>query len=266
MKKLIVAILTLVIFGGCVMTTQEGGKLKAQMAEMQKRLDEVEASSKHSQETVENNIDTMAENIIAFENLRQDVATLKGQYEEEKFAKDRYVGDYRKLHTYLNGEFVKLDKRLRRIEEKVGIESPTDKPVVPTDLDAVPVAKKSEKEAYAEAVNAFKRKKYKQAQGLFEDFLKRFPRSHNAPDAKFFIAECYFGRKMYTEAIVSYDKLTIDHPKDKRVAEAIYSQGLSFEMLGQKFDAKLFYEKVIKEYPGSTHAKMAQKRLKLLKK
>ncbi len=266
MRTLIIAMIALNMLGGCVMTTQEGGKLKARMAEMQKRLDEVEAGSKQSQATVENNIDKMAENIIAFENLRQDVAILKGEYEEEKFSKDRYVGDYRKLHTYINGEFVKLDNRLRKIEEKVGIESPSDKPVVPTDLAAVPVAQKSEKELYAEAINAYKRKKYQLAQSNFDEFLKKFPRSLNAPDAKFYIADCYFARKMYTEAIVSYDKLTIDHPKDKKVPEAIYSQGLSFEMLGQKFDAKLFYEKVIKDYPTSNFSKMAKKRLQLLKK
>jgi tol-pal system protein YbgF len=266
MRTMIIAMAISTLLCGCVMTTQEGGKIKAQMAEMQKRLDEVEAGSKHSQQTVENNIDSMAENIIAFENLRQDVAMLKGEYEEEKFSKDRYVGDYRKLHSYLNGEFVKIDKRMRKLEEKTGIESPSGKPVVPTTLGAVPVANKSEKELYAEAVNSFKRKKYKLAKSQFDEFIKKFPGSHNAADAKFFIAECYFGRKMYTEAIVSYDKLTIDHPKNKKVPEAIYSQALSFEMLGQKFDAKLFFEKVIKEYPRSSVAAMAKKRLKLLKK
>jgi len=36
--------------------------------------------------------------------------------------------------------------------------------------------------------------------------------------------------------------------------------------MGQKFDAKLFYEKVISQFPRSEQAKAAKKKLKLLKK
>ncbi|MCZ7581957.1 MAG: hypothetical protein M5R36_00770 [Deltaproteobacteria bacterium] len=53
--------------------------------------------------------------------------------------------------------------------------------------------------------------------------------------------------------------MTSRYPKSAHAPQAVLNQAISFEQLGQKFDAKLFYEKVISAYPKSDQAKAARK-------
>lgn len=81
----------------------------------------------------------------------------------------------------------------------------------------------------------------------------------------FDVAEAYFAKKDFRQAILEYQKYREKFPKGKNVTVATYKMGLCFQELGLKEDAKSFYEEVISKSPKSDEAKKSKVRLQKLK-
>jgi TolA-binding protein len=75
-----------------------------------------------------------------------------------------------------------------------------------------------------------------------------------------------FEAKNWKQAILQYQKYRDESPKGKKVADATYKIGVSFQELGMKEEAKTFYDEVIAKYSKSEEARRARVRLKGLGK
>jgi tol-pal system protein YbgF len=256
---------TLVSFTGCVIG-QKGPD--PQIEELKNRMAKVETDSAQTKQVVDQNLGTMADNILTFDNMQQEFEQMRGTVQESKFVQDRNNKQYQALKTYLDTQFEKLDKRLLVLERQAGIKTDPSLALgpVPTNLDKVPVGQKPEKGMFEEAMLNFKQKKYSVSHKKFVDFLKTYPGSEVADQAQYYVGESLFQQKNYAEAILAYEELNTKYPKSKFAPAAVLNQAISFEQMGEKVDAKLFYEKVISDYPKSPEAKIAQKKLALFKK
>ena len=115
---------------------------------------------------------------------------------------------------------------------------------------------------YDAGVNAYNARKYDEAQRSFADFLKNY-KSHNlAPEAQFYMAECYFQRNQFADAALAYDKVIKDYPKSSSAPGAYLKQGISFSKLNQGAASKARLEELIKKYPNSPEAARAKTFLK----
>jgi TolA-binding protein len=65
-------------------------------------------------------------------------------------------------------------------------------------------------------------------------------------------------------AILEYEKVLKQYPKGDKVPHALLKQGFAFLGLGDRVDAKLLFQKVMKEYPQSPQAEIAARKLKVL--
>lgn len=93
--------------------------------------------------------------------------------------------------------------------------------------------------------------------------------SSNSSGAKkdaYEIAEELFNKKDWKKAILSYQKYRDTSPKGKKIPDATYKMGVSFQELGLKDEARTFYDEVIAKFPQSLEAKKARTRLKSMKK
>lgn len=79
-------------------------------------------------------------------------------------------------------------------------------------------------------------------------------------------AEELFGQKEWKRAILIYQKFRESKPTEKRVPEAIYKIGVSFQEVGMKDEARTFFEEAVAKYPKSDAAKKSRVRLARLKK
>lgn len=79
-------------------------------------------------------------------------------------------------------------------------------------------------------------------------------------------AEENYDKKNWKRAISLYQKFRESNPKSSKNAEATYKIGVSFQELGMKNEAKIFFEEVLEKYPKDTLARKAQFRLSQLKK
>jgi len=116
-------------------------------------------------------------------------------------------------------------------------------------------------EAYANAYGIFKSGRYEAAKEEFRKFLKAFPDSEYSDNAQFWIGECDYFQGRYEEAIIEYEAVIQNYPKGNKVPNALLKQALSFLKLGDKSSAKLLLQGVIKDYPNTTPASVARKKL-----
>ena len=98
------------------------------------------------------------------------------------------------------------------------------------------------------------------------DFVRKWPKDDLAGDAHFALAESYYGQDNCPEALPEYGQLIKSFGKSKSVPLAYVRSGDCFARLKNPEAARLAYEQVVKDYPKSAEAKMAQKGLAGLKK
>lgn len=111
-------------------------------------------------------------------------------------------------------------------------------------------------------VNAYNARKYDEAQRSFNDFLKNYKDHSQAPEAQYYLAECYFQRNQFADAALAYDSVIKKYPKSSSAPGAYLKQGISFSKLNQSAAAKARLEELIKKYPNSPEAARAKTFLK----
>lgn len=121
-----------------------------------------------------------------------------------------------------------------------------------------------EDEFYARAKSAFDAGNYDEARVMFEDFTKFYPNSRIIDSAVFWVGETYYRQNNYERAILEYQRVLDDYPKGNKVPSAIYKQGLAFIALGDNVNGKILLEDLVKRYPDSQEARVAENRLKNL--
>lgn len=80
------------------------------------------------------------------------------------------------------------------------------------------------------------------------------------------MAQGFFDKKDWKQAILSYQKYRDENPKGSKWADATYKIGVSFQELDMRDEAKTFYDEVVSKFPKSDEARRAKVRLKGLKK
>ena len=73
----------------------------------------------------------------------------------------------------------------------------------------------------------------------FQEFLKDYGDSDLAPNAQFYIGECYYAQKNYKQAIEEYNKCLDRYPSgNNKLPAAQLKKGYALQALGQKTAAE----------------------------
>lgn len=159
------------------------------------------------------------------------------------------------------------DERIYRIEQYLNFE--TSAPAAASGSTAaktaptVPVKKEpSEDELYRQAKQAFDQGDSETARNLFQELLKRYPKSERSDNAQFWIGEIYYREKWYEKAILEYQKVIENFPKGNKVPASLLKQGFAFLNLGDKTNSRIILQELIRKYPQTNEAKIARDKLK----
>lgn len=102
---------------------------------------------------------------------------------------------------------------------------------------------------------------YDLAEVGFLQFLEQFPKSDLADDARYGLAETYYARKRYDDALDEYQKVLNLNPKGGKSAAAMLKIGLVQKAQGKPREARRTWEDLLAQFPFSEEAKIAQQRL-----
>lgn len=101
----------------------------------------------------------------------------------------------------------------------------------------------------------------KAAEAVLARFIDRHPDHKRLPEAKYRFAEAAFNAKDYKGAVLRFQHVIDDHKSSGWAPWAMLRQGECFEVQGQKQNARLFYEDVMRLWPKSKAAKEAKSKL-----
>lgn len=268
--------IVLLVGGGCALqedlvtvnsrVTGQSKKAEADRAALRAELARYHEEQIKSEETYRNKY---ADLHALMNDLREDVQGLRGQLEESGYdAQQRAESDTRRQE-----QRQKVEKQLQssldrmiRLEAYLGME-PSEK-LLPSEAAATephagkPTTEQTPDGLYAAAKQRFDRGEYEDARQLFQALLEQHPKSDNADNAQFWIGEIYYHEKWYEKAILEYQKVIENYPKGNKVRSALLKQGLAFSNLGDGDNAKLILKELVRKYPNSKEANIAEKKLK----
>ena len=198
-------------------------------------------------------IDTKGDKTLGLDMLNQheqtmrELANLRGQIEllTNDIANARK--NQRDLYADLDTRVRKFESRLEALDERAaGAVSP-------------------EKRAYERVMNTFRAGDYKEAVTGLQAFLRLFPDSDHAADARYWLGNAYFSQGDYKKAIAAHEDMLARHADSANVPEAMLNIAASFSQLNDKKHAREALQRVIAAHAGSPAANVARQRLAQLK-
>jgi TolA-binding protein len=100
----------------------------------------------------------------------------------------------------------------------------------------------------------------------FEAYIKNFPKSERADDAQVAICASYLNANKNQNAVDACDLAIRTYPGTNSIPEAYYRKGLALSNLKDLVGARSAWETLIKNFPDSALAVMAQQGLERIKK
>jgi TolA-binding protein len=85
-----------------------------------------------------------------------------------------------------------------------------------------------------------------------------------ADNALYWIGECSFSQRKFSEAIDEFNDLILDYPQGDKIAAAYLKKGLSLAELRRKDEALVVFKLLISKYPLEEEARIAQEKIKEL--
>lgn len=214
---------------------------------------------------------------VEIESLREQIGILTGRLEEVEYLvreERKNIEDAGKNKASelgrMQDNLSQYDNRITRIEEYLDMETVRASPAAAPSQPKEPSAKVdrlagTEHEMYSKAKQAFDAGNLDAARDGFQEMLKRYPQSNNADNAQFWIGEIYYQEKWFEKAIVEYQKVIENYPKGNKVKSALLKQGYSFLNIGDKSNARIILKELIKKYPDSSEAQIANRKLSQIK-
>jgi len=255
-------------------------KNKAQMAQMEKTLDEKLAALDADRQPLRKN---QAEVGAQMDRIELELGRLSGQLEEASAMYTRNGERISEIQQNQMESMLEVRKNVEDLQRALNVmaghlglqeltvsskqSSPKEKQAdkAKSSSGNVQTAKQqpaaNAEEHYGNALNLFRSGQYDGARDGFQSYLERYPKSDLADNAQFWLGECYYAEKSYGEAIAAYEKTIKDYPKSDKVSSAMLKQGMAFIELGDSTAGKILLKKVVKEYPSSNQAKIAKSKL-----
>ncbi len=106
---------------------------------------------------------------------------------------------------------------------------------------------------------------YESARAGFMDYLQYCKNSDMADNAQYWIAESYYSRQEFAKAATEFTSLTEKYTDSEKRPTALYKLGRCSEELGNKAQAKQYYNAVVNGYPSTIEARLAKDELTELK-
>ena len=149
-------------------------------------------------------------------------------------------------------------------------------PVFPGNITQPPPPPPSAKETQAtpaqretgefnQAFEQLKAAKYSAAIAAFKQFIQRYPQSEHRAEARYWIGETHFLAKNYPQALEQFSHIIIYFADSEFARQAMLKSADTYRAMQDIPQAKLFYQRVIKNHPHTSYAVKATEQLRQLR-
>ena len=280
--KYLLTLTAAALLAGCATPSSQSNRLDStpvySLSPEERRLQEVE----NKLSLVQRRLDAL--NTMRFDDenlrLRDDMRTLRGDVEKIRF--ELAQGDKRNRELYQD-----MDRRLKALETAPTGAAPAPgyapsysapapaAPVAPVPSNVTPTlapapaaaapvsaeASAEEEGAYLASFDLLKSGKYDEAVRGFRGVLEKWPRGRYADNAAYWMGEASFVKRDFNTALAAFLTVANNFPNSAKVADATLKAGLTQTELGQTDAARTTLQAVVRKYPSSNAAKLAQQKL-----
>ena len=113
---------------------------------------------------------------------------------------------------------------------------------------------------YDRGYTLYHQKHYVDAEASFQRFLQAEPNSELADNAQYWIGECRYSRGDMRGALAAFRESVARYPQGNKTADALLKAGMAEEALGDKEAARNTYQDVLRRFPGTAVAAVAEER------
>lgn len=263
MKKnlLLVGLLSVCFLPGCFQTRADIAREKEER-ELRNTLQQNILQSQKQVEALQGEIGRLQGKLEEMEHQRQkELSTLNSSVSSGREGTDKQVGELSKRIEEQQKAQAALFEELKRMkEENVQLMESLSKKSASRG-DGGSAQKKSGKSDYDAAVAAWKAKSYGPASEGFREYLSALPNGKYNLSARYYLGDCLYHEKNYSEAIVELGTVTEKSPDSAWGRKATLRIAQSFKALGKTKDAKAFAQLLVSSAPESAEAKQARKLL-----
>ena len=118
-----------------------------------------------------------------------------------------------------------------------------------------------ERGEYQAAFNLLKAGKYSGAVTAFGNFLGRYPDGQFSDNAQYWLGETFYVTRQFSAAMTEFQRLLDGYPNSQKTSHAMLKIGYIQDELGRNAEAQQTLESLISQFPDSTAAGLARKRL-----
>lgn len=186
------------------------------------------------------------------DTIRVDMQEMSGKADDVKILVQKNIeeGKFQKEET--ERRLAVMEDRLAKLENKLGNQQAS----ATTPNDSTPEG------IYERGIAAFKAGEMQKARDLFILVVEQKPTHALIPNCHYWIGETYYSEKNYEQAILAFQEVIKNYPKNDKAPAALLKQGMSFKNIGDKKSARYVLNKLKDDYPKSEDAKKAKALLK----
>ncbi|MGB8296653.1 MAG: tetratricopeptide repeat protein [Polyangia bacterium] len=249
--------LAVVLVSGCLMTTDQGDKIRDDISRLSKRMEAIETSTNDQMARLRKLLDeatgllerNSADLGTKVARNESDIAALTGKLEEAKHILDELQ---RQLTTRL-AELEESQQKTNQAQQKI--------------IDRVAPSMPEDKEAlWKEAQNRLAGGMREDARRFLRSFIQRFPSDPRASQAQLQIGQSLVQEFKYGLAVAEYLSVMSRFSRSAEVPEAMWLLGESYVAMKYCTDAKAIFLDLSKRYPKSPRAGQVKERLRDIQK
>lgn len=118
------------------------------------------------------------------------------------------------------------------------------------------------KRFYDHVMEEFQHKDYEAALAGFRLFLELHGQNPLASSAVYWIGECEYRLGRFQDAVLSFERVITHYPQSQKVASATLKKAMAYEKLQMRKEARILFQRVVVQFPGSPEATAAKKSLR----
>ncbi|WP_131779340.1 tol-pal system protein YbgF [Legionella bozemanae] len=251
------------------------------------QTDDEPALAKDDQASSSNtNITDNAKLIDKIQSLQQEIQELRGQLEVQahdlKLLQQQQVAFYKDLDARLSGSSSAKSSSSKQptLDLSAGSKETTPKATAPASnvqasKSAVPtlapvstttsrINPADEQISYLAAYELVKNKRYDDALNAMNVFVQKYPRGGYTANAQYWLGELYLVKKDFPKSIEHFNVVLQQFPTSSKSAASMLKIGYAYAAQGDKQEAKKFLQQVVRAYPGTPTAQLANSKLRTI--
>ncbi len=191
------------------------------------------------------------------QSLKLELETLQLRFDE---IRDQLLKQAEELQALTRAQAATNDLVLLKLNK-------TDKKVSKEVQSAPSIPVFSEKEEqvfeklYSDSLTSYHDGDYENAVKLFAAYLRDFPNTKKAANARYWLGESYYSLAQYAQAITEFKRVKNDFPTSSKVPDALLKTAMSYEAIGGREQAVAAYTELLQKYPVGLSAQRAEKAL-----